>query len=696
MAQSARSPHATDEVGTGRLQAVDRLVQFKVIVAIDFGTHGTGLGYAIVPYDENGKFDESKEAEIYIEQDWSRNTDNKTKTDILLNSDGNFIAFGDAALEQYTRMTDDDFSDSDSSGDDDDEDDDKEENQEEIQKRLLQKLQQKRMLFESFKMALYEKRQDGSDGDIRDKLLCQDGKRTYETQKVFIAALKFMKDQIFNVFQKKKVKINGIQDIQWILTVPAIWSDRAKHKMEAWAQRAGLIDRNIFNHLRIVYEPDCASISCQFEAANEDEKSFQPGERYILIDAGGGTVDIACHQVKAEYEMEEIYHPTGGPWGSDYIDDEFERLLMEIFSEEAIRPFKEYKNSAYTAIKDNFRKAKMTFYNTPNDQFHRIQVTNEFMDAMCTYTPQKFKQILSGADFDESDMDYTNKAFAKIVSSAQPYGLEAGHLKADEAYLYFSAEIWKKYLFDKVIDPMINHVTDLIAKVKEIKDKSGQKKPLVYLCIAGGLASSRYFQNRIHSAFGKGSQYDLSIRIPRRPILSVIDGALRLGLRPNYIKTRKVKYTYGIAVDRSEKNVEKNRLPQGYLDKNTYIHGNTHRRTVRNLFSAFIKKNESVDLQEAIEKQYRRFHKNEKTAKISIYYSSEADPYYIKEDQTPLASVLIEFPAEYQGLPFVVQFFFGDTKIRAKVLYKDKKDDDGKRILMNDLDLEFHDLYVSK
>ena len=58
--------------------------------------------------------------------------------------------------------------------------------------------------------------------------------------------------------------------------------------MERWAEKAGLISRNIFGHLRIVYEPDCASISCQYEANDEDSSAFSAGERYILIDAGGG------------------------------------------------------------------------------------------------------------------------------------------------------------------------------------------------------------------------------------------------------------------------------------------------------------------------------------------------------------------------------------------------------------------------
>merc|ERR1712154_94822 len=131
----------------------------------------------------------------------------------------------------------------------------------------------------------------------------------------------------------------------------------------------------------------------------------------------------------------------------------------------------------------------------------------------------------------------------------------------------------------------------------------------------------------------------LSIRIPRRPILSVIDGALKLGLRPNYIKTRRLKYTYGIAVDRSEKNVN--------LDENSYVHPHTHKRTVRNLFSKWVEKNSAIEIGEAIEKGYRRFHKNEKTSKLSIYSSSEQNP-YIAEGQ-PLASVTVPFPDDYDG-----------------------------------------------
>eukprot|EP01083_Nonionella_stella_P283084 963418_1 len=133
----------------------EEIVEFKVIVAIDFGTHGTGLGYAI---------NDEKNQEIYIEQDWGgtrKFVDSKNKTDILLQYDGKFLKFGDDALEEYLNQGDEEGSESDDS-----------EEEDEKQERLAKK----HMLFESFKMALYEEKEQDGSGDIRSKIACIDGR----------------------------------------------------------------------------------------------------------------------------------------------------------------------------------------------------------------------------------------------------------------------------------------------------------------------------------------------------------------------------------------------------------------------------------------------------------------------------------------------------------------------------------------
>eukprot|EP01084_Bolivina_argentea_P027731 51522_1 len=63
----------------------------------------------------------------------------------------------------------------------------------------------------------------------------------------------------------------NIQDneIQWIFTVPAIWSEKAKYKMKTWLVTAGLIDENIQDQCLIVYESDCAALAMFEELRRE-------------------------------------------------------------------------------------------------------------------------------------------------------------------------------------------------------------------------------------------------------------------------------------------------------------------------------------------------------------------------------------------------------------------------------------------
>ena len=41
-----------------------------------------------------------------------------------------------------------------------------------------------------------------------------------------------------------------------------------------------------------------------------------------------------------KYGVKELYHPTGGPWGSCYIDDRYIKLFEDIFSKDWIKEFK--------------------------------------------------------------------------------------------------------------------------------------------------------------------------------------------------------------------------------------------------------------------------------------------------------------------------------------------------------------------
>ena len=65
----------------------------------------------------------------------------------------------------------------------------------------------------------------------------------------------------------------------------------------------------------------------------------------MVLDCGGGTVDITVHKMKCEpheqFLCEELLPSSGGcEWGSKYVDVYFEKFLDEFFGEELYDTYK--------------------------------------------------------------------------------------------------------------------------------------------------------------------------------------------------------------------------------------------------------------------------------------------------------------------------------------------------------------------
>ncbi|KAH3836420.1 heat shock 70 kDa protein 12A-like [Dreissena polymorpha] len=86
-------------------------------------------------------------------------------------------------------------------------------------------------------------------------------------------------------------------DVHWVLTVPALWNDSAKHFMRLAALQAGISA----DKLTLALEPEAASLNCRHitvqKVGDTNISKFQPGKKYLVLDAGGGTIDITVHEV---------------------------------------------------------------------------------------------------------------------------------------------------------------------------------------------------------------------------------------------------------------------------------------------------------------------------------------------------------------------------------------------------------------
>ena len=73
------------------------------------------------------------------------------------------------------------------------------------------------------------------------------------------------------------------QRTSYVITVPAIWSDDAKNLTRLAATRAGIPG----DKLNLITEPEAAALYC---ATMCEEVDLKQGDRFLVCDAGGGTV----------------------------------------------------------------------------------------------------------------------------------------------------------------------------------------------------------------------------------------------------------------------------------------------------------------------------------------------------------------------------------------------------------------------
>ncbi|XP_078341043.1 heat shock 70 kDa protein 12A-like isoform X2 [Crassostrea virginica] len=257
---------------------------YLLVAAIDFGT--TYSGYA---YSSREDF-EKERTKAYLKQ-WvdpgSSMMYNKTSTCILFDESVNFSKFGFEAEAKYLDL-------------------------------IMDNEHRTWYFFRRFKMTLYDKQSSGDGWFIEDET----GKQL-PALVVFSESIKYLKHSLLEEAKKQQTDI-VVDDIKWILTVPAIWSDPAKAFMRRAAVEAG-IDTNI---LTIALEPEAAalfvkhlSVDRQLDEEGGDLfRTFAPGSKYIVVDAGGGTIDITAHEVLNDGTVREIIKSNGGNWGGTSVD----------------------------------------------------------------------------------------------------------------------------------------------------------------------------------------------------------------------------------------------------------------------------------------------------------------------------------------------------------------------------------------
>lgn len=427
-----------------------------VVAAFDFGT--TYSGYAFSYRDEPTL--------VRTNPGWDGGTNDlltlKTPTCVLLNPDRQFDSFGYEAENKYYRL----------SG---------------------ENKHQGWLLFRRFKMLLH------NNADLSRKTLVHDiNGVSMPAVTIFTMAICYLKEHLF---KSADLFSNGFvteADVKYVLTVPAIWSERSKMFMREAAVEAGLAD----SRLRLCSEPEAASIYIQ-SITTIFAKADQPevGIPYMVIDLGGGTADIYVHEKLSDQTIKELYKASGGPWGGNIVDNNYLEWLTQFFGQRTMQRFKEERMVDYFDLLRNFETKKRT--------------VNSKTDGKVSF---KFYKYLRKIYEEVEDKDLLEQLFNPEVSK---------DVSLNDEELCIDASIVKSW-FDVPVMNVIDHVLKILARPDMQRVEN--------ILLVGGFAESKIVQDKVKSGIP-----DKKITIPKEPSLAVLKGAVRLGHLPSLVSARVIK-----------------------------------------------------------------------------------------------------------------------------------------------------------
>ncbi|KAH2148997.1 hypothetical protein KXW33_004558 [Aspergillus fumigatus] len=312
-----------------------------------------------------------------------------------------------------------------------------------------------------------------------------------------------------------------ITPLEFWLTVPAIWSDRALDATRTAAQRAGFgkSPSRPMDQIFLISEPEAAAVTalkkyttssiggsvkvsaCPVTCSRSmSHYRFQAGDGVLVCDCGGGTVDITTYLILEVYprlKFEELCTGTGGKCGSTAVDRNFYRLMSDRFGD------------AFDRLP---RKRK-----SPGSEFMR-----------------KFEIIKR--DFGNSDEDTTFELPLNMtVDNPDPEFFD----EEERLVLISSADL--RSIFDPVIERIVSLVRQQIADARQETGKDVINR----IVLVGGFGDSEYLRKAFRSSFESTGK--ITITVPDSPQAAIVQGAALRGLEGLQSTTKRCRRHYGFS-----------------------------------------------------------------------------------------------------------------------------------------------------
>ncbi|XP_033839907.1 heat shock 70 kDa protein 12B isoform X2 [Periophthalmus magnuspinnatus] len=562
---------------------------FSVVVAIDFGT--TSSGYA---------FSFTHSEAIHIMKRWEGGdpgvANQKSPTCLLLTPDLRFHSFGFLARDFYHDLDPDEA--------------------------------QHWLYFDKFKMKIHST----SDLSMETELEAVNGRKVRAIE-VFAHALRFFREHALKEVKEQSSSVLEGEEIRWVITVPAVWRQPAKQFMREAAYLAGLVSLDCPEQLLIALEPEAASIYCRklrlhqvidlstqpipnglgadeshpfdssFRQAREQLRrsrhsrtfvvesgtgdlwsELQTGDRYVVADCGGGTVDLTVHQIEQlQGTLKELYKASGGPYGAVGVDMAFESMLCQIFGEDFIQSFRAKRPAAWVDLSIAFEARKRT---AAPGRTNALNINLPF----------------SFIDYYKRHRGHSVEAALRRTSLNMVKWSSQGMLRLTQEAVH--------ELFQPTILSIVRHIEELMNRP--------EVQGVRFLFLVGGFAESAMLQRAIQRSVGRSCR----VIIPHDVGLTILKGAVLYGLDPSVVRVRRCPLTYGVGV--------LNRFVEGRHPRDKLLLKDG-REWCTDILDRFVSVDQSVALGEVVRRSYTPARADQRKIIINIYCSCSDDVVYVTD-----------------------------------------------------------------
>ena len=390
--------------------------------------------------------------------------------------------------------------------------------------------------------------------------------------------------------------------------------------------------------LTLALEPESAAIYSQKDTMKEIESdpsaaAISLPSKYMVIDIGGGTVDITAHiEVDGSIVVENI--PTGNAWGGTQVNEAFSKLLQGFVGD-----------PGYERYLSTGRKSKQN------------AIVNQIL-----YKEFEDQKILFGqCKTDEIAITLSNfLPFYKKEAEANEKTIEG--ISYEDDTLYLEKELVESQLFGPALDGIIK------CTLEAIKDKE-YKVDTFYL--VGGFGGCKYVHQKVEEAIKKFYNSTAHVIVPVSPQLAVAQGAVMWRKNPGKVKARRSDATYGIGITLlfdSQKH-----------DQHYKYNDEENQDICASVFHVFLEKGELVCENEVFKTEGIPQSQESTQVSITIYSTTNPDIQYIEDKKgkstvTEIGQLLINVPNP-DSLPnderiVDVTMDFSGTEIQAKAKYR--------------------------